>query len=63
MTEYFLVGIEFGTKTKRVYVATENLMSPQSYLKLCRDIVYDASRQRVPGYEVFHVVTLCSMSQ
>ena len=57
MTEYFLVGIEFGTKTKRVYVATENLMSPQSYLKLCRDIVYDASRQRVPGYEVFHVVT------
>ena len=30
-------------KVKRFYVAIENLMSLQSCLKLCRDIVYLAS--------------------
>ena len=53
----FLVTIEFGAKAKIVYVATENLMLQKSYLKLCRDIVYLTSRQRVLGHEVFHVAT------
>ena len=48
---------EFGTKAKRVYVMIEDLMSRQSCLKLCHNRVYLTSRQRIPGHEVFHVVT------
>ena len=40
MIECFLVTTEFGAKVKRVYVAIENLMSRQSYLKLCHDRLY-----------------------
>ena len=58
MTEYFLVITEFEAKAKRVYVTTEDLMSRQSCLKLCRDRVHLTSRQRIPGHEVFHVATM-----
>ena len=40
MTEYYFVATEFEAKAKRVYVATENLMSRQSCLSLCRNRVY-----------------------
>ena len=43
-TEYFLVTTEFGAKAKRIYVATENLMSQHSCLKFVsrRSISYIA---------------------
>ena len=57
MTKCFYVATELA-KVMRFYVATELLMSRQSCLKLCRDRVRHASRQRVPGHEVFHVPTV-----
>ena len=51
-TEYFLFMTEFGARAKSVYVATENLMSRQSCLSLCRDRVCLTPRQKVPGYGV-----------
>ena len=50
-------------RVKRFYVATENLMSRQSCLKLCCDKVYLALRQRVAGHGVSHVAKQCSMSR
>ena len=53
MIEYFLLVTEFGAKAKRVYVATENLMSRQSYLILCHIKANPPSRQKVLGHGVF----------
>ena len=55
MTEYYFVATEFEAKAKRVYVATENLMSRQSCLSLCRNRVYLTPQQRILGHKVFHV--------
>ena len=44
-------------KVKRFDVATKNLMSRQSCLKLFCDKVYLGSRQSVPEHGVSHVAT------